>query len=199
MDQYYNTFYSLNVLKIIILILIIVYILYVLCIRSNTSGLPFFEVLVTPTLPKGASLPVATVQMAKERIVSGVWRDVDYIYFTESDQILMFQIPLLVYDHLKAFPNRVIVPHRLMPYPNIISKKQLKKDIISRSDPLLWTNYSCCLTRQNCRNRNDWVAVSNKSVSFINIFGLDVALGNTNFHKESYRACKISNYRFTCP
>ena len=51
------------------------------------SGLPFFDVMLLRDLPKSASLPVATVQNTKARLLNGTW-DFDYIYFTESDQVI---------------------------------------------------------------------------------------------------------------
>lgn len=58
-------------------------------IRSE-SGLPFFDVLLIKDLPKSASLPVATVQTTKELLRDGNrWSTLfDYVYFTESDQVL---------------------------------------------------------------------------------------------------------------
>ena len=55
-------------------------------IPRNISGLPFYDVLLLSDLPKSASLPVATVQQSKARIMDGRW-DFDYLYFTESDQV----------------------------------------------------------------------------------------------------------------
>ena len=51
-----------------------------------TSGLPFYDVVLLNNLPKSASLPVATVQQTKERIMDRRW-DFDYMFFTESDQV----------------------------------------------------------------------------------------------------------------
>jgi hypothetical protein len=51
----------------------------------NTSGLPFFDVLLLDQLPKPASLPVATSFTVKARIIDGTY-DFDHFYFTESDQ-----------------------------------------------------------------------------------------------------------------
>lgn len=50
------------------------------------SELPFYDVVLAPNLPKSASLPVATVQLTKQRILTGVW-NFDYVFFTESDQV----------------------------------------------------------------------------------------------------------------
>ncbi len=54
---------------------------------SNISGLPFYDVMLLPDLPKSASLPVATVQETKRRIVNGTWGHFEYVFFTESDQV----------------------------------------------------------------------------------------------------------------
>lgn len=91
--------------------------------RSSEVGLPFFDVMLMPDLPKSASLPVSTVQWTKRRLhpETGMWRDMfDYVYFTESDQILVMRAHDDLYDHLDAYPRRLLVPHRLIPYPEPI-------------------------------------------------------------------------------
>lgn len=50
-------------------------------------------------LPKSASLPVATVQETKRRIVNGTWGHFDYVFFTESDQVLTVGCILFPIDH----------------------------------------------------------------------------------------------------
>eukprot|EP01041_Mallomonas_annulata_P006623 gene6623-13418_t len=192
----------------------------------NTSGLPFYDVILVDNLPKSASLPVATVQQTKLRLQNGTY-DFDYVYFTESDQILMMRIESDLFAYLKAYPMRLIVPHRLMPYPKLISSFLNKTAIIiSDSHPhhpshpipttptststtkntnintnmntntnesiTGWLNMSCCMPRQNCANRKTWVSVRHPSVSIVPVFELDVALGNTNFREETYRACELS-------
>ena len=85
--------------------------------RSKESGLPFFEIMFLET-PNSHSLPLATVQAAKLRILDRKW-DFDYIYFTESDQVLLWRPQSYdsVYSFLDKYPRRVMVPHRLIPYP----------------------------------------------------------------------------------
>ena len=56
----------------------------------HKSGLPFFDILLLTHLPKVASLPVATSQEVKARLVDGRY-DFDHIYFTESDQVDLAQ------------------------------------------------------------------------------------------------------------
>ncbi len=58
--------------------------------------------------------------------------------------------------------------------------------------PQDWMKMNCCLTRQNCVDRKGWLHVRNPQVPIINAFGLQVPLGNTNFHEESYRHCELN-------
>lgn len=57
----------------------------------QSSGLPFYDILLLENLPKSASLPVATTQETKRRLQSGKWT-FDYVFFTESDQVSCLQI-----------------------------------------------------------------------------------------------------------
>lgn len=53
----------------------------------QSSGLPFYDVMLLENMPKSASIPVATVQETKRRIFNGTWSNFDYVFFTESDQV----------------------------------------------------------------------------------------------------------------
>ena len=57
-----------------------------MCVGRNASGLPFYDVAIVQ-VPFSHSLPVATMQETKRRVEDGRWTDVDFIYFTESDQV----------------------------------------------------------------------------------------------------------------
>ena len=179
------------------------------------SGMPFYDVILMENLPKSASLPVATTQQVKKRLVSGVW-DFDYVFFTESDQILISRELQLMYDHLKKYPDRMMLPHRLMPYSDRVVKEVHKRNInditgtpstfiqmeISKGyavGPNDWMTQSCCLERQNCVDRKSWKSISAPEVPIINYHGLFVPLGNVNFLAESYRYCKLSAYTNICP
>lgn len=155
----------------------------------KSSGLPFYDVMLLENLPKSASIPVATVQETKRRIISGSW-NFDYIFFTESDQILMMRIPDQAYEYLDHFPRHLVVPHRLMAYPAVVVKHFHKREI-SCDPPLGWMDKKCLLPLQYCTDRKEWVHVSNETVPILNVYGIQVPLGNSDFHKEFYRACRL--------
>ena len=87
---------------------------------STHSGLPFLEVVVLHHLPKFAALPVGSVQTTQDFLRNGTW-DFDFVFFTESDQILIMRELQTYYLHLFRHARHMIVPHRLMPYPEIVS------------------------------------------------------------------------------
>jgi hypothetical protein len=158
------------------------------------SNLPFYDIIFLSNLPKSASLPVGTVQATKARILSptGNWSHFDYIFFTESDQILMMRNPDDLYAYLDLNPRHLILPHRLMAYPESVLMAFHHREV-SEHLPMDWFDMQCCLPRQHCTERNDWRKVSNDSVSILKIFGLQVPLGNSNFHAETYRYCSLKN------
>jgi len=179
------------------------------------SGMPFYDVILLENLPKSAGLPVGTTQQVKQRLVSGQW-DFDYVFFTESDQILISRELQLMFNHLKKYPDRMLLPHRLMPYSDRAMKEVHKRnlDAITKrptGDALVdnqkglaigandWQKQSCCMERQNCKERKTWKHVSDPEVPIINYHGLFVPLGNINFLAESYRFCRMSPYTDICP
>lgn len=175
----------------------------------NESGLPFFDIVLLDKLPKSAGLPVGTTQQVKARLQDGRY-DFDYIFFTESDQILISRQLPLMFENLKRYPGRMLLPHRLMVYSDRIMREVHQKNVSETRNE--WMRQSCCLPRQNCVERKSWVPLADPSVSVINYYGLLVPLGNVNFlrfgHRavltisrrlsfhvsESYRACSISDY-----
>jgi hypothetical protein len=105
----------------------------------------------------------------------------------------MMRIPDDVYRYLDAHPRHLMIPHRLMAYPKPILTLHHKRPV-SLAGPFDWMDLSCCVPRQKCTDRKDWVHVSNaSSLPVLNIYGIQVPLGNSNFHAETYRACRLSN------
>jgi len=160
------------------------------CLKE--SGMPFYEVLLMPKLPKSAGLPVGLTQQTKLRLQDGRW-DFDYVFFTESDQILITRELPMMYSHLKKYPGHMILPHRLMPYSNRVIGEVHKRDMKPMVDGA-WATQSCCLPRQNCQERKTWLPIADPGVPVINYYGLYVPLGNVNFLAESYRSCKLVDY-----
>eukprot|EP01040_Poterioochromonas_malhamensis_P011509 gene11509-12548_t len=160
----------------------------------NSSGLPFYDVMLLENMPKSASIPVATVQETKRRIFNGTWSNFDYIFFTESDQILMMRIPDELYEYIDHFPRHLVIPHRLMAYPSTVLKYFHKREV-NEEPPFSWLEKKCLLPLQYCEERKAWVHVSNTSVEVLNIYGIQVPLGNSDFHRESYRACEMQEER----
>ena len=160
------------------------------------SGLPFYDIILIDNLPKSAGLPVGTTQQVKKRLQSGAY-DFDYIMFTESDQILISRELPRMHAHLKRYPHRMLLPHRLMPYSDrvITEVHGRTKDQPENA----WMKQSCCLPRQNCGERKSWKSIREPDVPFIDYYGLNVPLGNVNFLDESYRYCNLGEYTDICP
>lgn len=186
----------------------------------NVSGLPFYDVLLLENLPKSAGLPVGSTQILRQRLIDKVY-DFDYVFYTESDQILIARELPMLYAHLRKYPGHMLLPHRLMPYSSDAMIHGLRRDDIvdlspekfatTRQDegkrvtylhsqdmlpPLQnkWMTQSCCLPRQNCQERKSWKHLSDRSVPIIQYYGMYVPLGNVNFLREDYRYCTMSDY-----
>jgi hypothetical protein len=168
------------------------------------SGLPFFDMLLLENLPKSAGLPVGSMQRTKYLLQHDpIWStSFDFVFFTESDQILISRELQSMYAHLQKYPRHMLLPHRLMPYSADAMVKGLgRKDILqdkvtSASSPKEsdWMKMSCCLPRQNCNERKTWKHLSDPAVPIVNYYGLYVPLGNVNFLDEKYRACTLTPY-----
>jgi hypothetical protein len=63
---------------------------------------------------------------------------------------------------------------------------------VSTHGPYDWMDMQCCMPRQHCTERKDWRHMSDPRVEVLNIFGIQTALGNADFHKESYRTCTLN-------
>ena len=138
----------------------------------KNSGLPFFDVMLLKNLPKSAALPVGTLNEAKRRMQYGLssdihrdqsWKQFNYLYFTESDQILMLRISKELFDQIDKYPRRMLLPHRLMPYPDnvltVIHKRKIDREWQRQNKYGDWLEQSCCIMRQNCLSRSKYVTV----------------------------------------
>lgn len=62
---------------------------------------------------------------------------------------------------------------------------------LNANAPYDWMDMQCCLPRQHCTERKKWLHMSDPGVKILNIFGIQTALGNADFHRESYRTCEL--------
>lgn len=106
-----------------------------------------------------------------------------------------------LYAYIDAYPRHLLLPHRLMAYPASVLTGFHQRSISHVEGPYDWFDMQCCLRRQHCTDRHDWQKVSNESVPVLKVFGLQVPLGNSNFHAETYRYCTLRNssHMQTCP
>ena len=111
------------------------------------------------------------------------------------------RIPEQLYSYVDTHPRHVMIPHRLMAYP-VSVLTAFHKRIAAVDAPFDWQDMQCCLTRQFCTDRAEWTHVSNVStVPVVQIYHIQVPLGNADFHRESYRGCRLrpSNEVGFCP
>ena len=80
------------------------------------------------------------------------------------------------------------ISYSLVDFIQIVSQK-LKRSLVNAGQDSFhsWHNMSCCLPRQNCRNRKGWTSVKSEKVPIVSAYGLLTPLGNTNFLDEVYR------------
>lgn len=102
----------------------------------QTSELPLFDVLLLDNLPKDAGLPVGSTQALRQKLIDGgKYAAFDFVFYTESDQILIARELQLLYAHLAVYPRHMLLPHRLMPYSAEALVEGLKRtDIANVSD-----------------------------------------------------------------
>jgi len=94
------------------------------------------------------------------------------------------------FEFLRRYPRRVIIPHRLMPYPDeiLIETQKRQPNDANIND---WLNMNCCLPRQNCEDRLGWHNADSPSLPYLRIGGFQVALGNADYRKEKFRPCVL--------
>jgi hypothetical protein len=122
-----------------------------------------------------------------------------------------------LYHYLQVKPRRVLVPHRINAYPSSVIyriHKRMDEHIMKKEEFTNgWLNghqietndtwetqpWECCQARHICAHRKDWVHIQNGLVPMMKIYGLLVPLGNSNFHKEYFRECKLYKHsHHTC-
>jgi hypothetical protein len=137
------------------------------------------------------------------------WQRFKYIFYTESDQVIVSKRPFLydftssaipskdpiAYKFLDTHPSTVMIPHRFIPYPRgVLDAYQVHTSMVS---PASIHECTCMASADTCQgNRHQgWAHFSHKNVSYLKIHGLFVAMGNGNFKKHLYRPCSLQRKR----
>jgi len=155
-----------------------------------------------------------------------VYAAFQYVFFSESDQLLVMRhgnnARSEIYPLLNAYPRRVLVPHRLIPFAHEILKSKFNINVAAgpkfssyKGNTTTGTekastagvqreDYQCCLERQNCesRGRNHWYGLGHPKLKYVEVDGLMVAMGNSNFRAGTFRPCALGywgGYMSVCP
>lgn len=71
--------------------------------------------------------------------------------------------------------------------------KNVHKREVSKAEPLDWYGMKCEMPLQFCPNdRSTWIHLSNRAVPVLNIYGLQVPLGNCEYFHQRYRPCQLT-------
>ena len=176
------------------------------------SNLPLFDVVLINGLPKPKYLGVAAVIEMQRRFQTGLWsKQFDWIYYTESDQVLHLRPSSLPEILAKATSQDLITPHRFLPFPhpddyppgkfeqmktfNQGLRRELThiqtKAVVDVEDEV--SEMRCCFDLGNCRNRDQWLSwKGDPRVHFIRAQGSNALLnGEGNLFKMQFRVCAL--------
>ncbi len=172
-------------------------------IVKNILDLPAMEVFVLDMNNDVQGLPMASLVYVQRKIRSQWGKSYNFILYSESDQMLLFNPHRMedMYALLLKYPRRVLVPHRLIPYAHEVMKQYgyiHRNALFAYDSASMRSNssrqpsaLSCCLPRQNCVDREDWVKIGDKQLPLMTYDGMLVALGNANFRDETFRPCTL--------
>ena len=167
--------------------------------------LPAFEVLLlSECTGKPHELPHALLRATQVRLkeTSSKWKDqFKYIFYTESDQMLVSRELDELYKYVDKYPYRVLLPHRLIPYTAEVLVDTFRSSGIERRLPQLVSHDSlspwrCCLPASACSgNRTGLTALKkamrSSTAPMLNIAGLFVVMGTSNFIYHRFRFCQF--------
>jgi hypothetical protein len=175
--------------------------------------LPVLDVLLMQACadsPK--TLPFLTLMETQRRVrEEAQWksRQFKYVFFSESDQLLVLREPEHLFSHLDRNTHEVLVPHRLIPYSHEILQLQVHSTGVERRLPVTPSHdgfgqrhqrrrgeWKCCLPRASCSGNRTAMeflkqAMKTSVVPLLNIEGLIVVMGTGNFLLHKYRFCQF--------
>ena len=174
---------------------------------ARSAGLPWFDIMVNE-IPRADSLGIATIMSTQQRLERADWgRRFDYVFYTESDQILHARDlgPVFAAADRK---NTLALPHRTVPVPLAADfraatlEKVMQTDIaktLNRHQRMTHVRLDaagslsrtrCCYDRGECKSRDHWVPFANATlISAGSTFAF--LGGEGNFLRDRYRPCTL--------
>ena len=170
--------------------------------------LPALDVLVIPRAQEyPRELPLLIVKEVQRRLSErqNGWNErFQYLFFTESDQLLMIRDAYKLFEQLESHPLDVIMPHRLIPYSHELLLTRLRVRGLHTlpvlpSQPLANTSiraWECRITTAACSgNRSEFVPIRTlrkwSTLPLLNIDGLLVVFGHSNYRRHLFRPCQL--------
>ena len=140
----------------------------------------------------------------------GIWHTFKYVFYTESDQMVVVREQEQLFAYLDAHPKNVLLPHRLIPYSDEVLGQELHSSGIEKQLPRLLPHESkslwrCCLPMSSCSGNLTALmplkrAMKSSTVPMLNIAGLSVVMGTANFLYSKFRFCQfLRRDRGPCP
>ena len=170
-------------------------------------SLPVLNVFVLPRAQQHPQeLPFLTLKEVQRRLrenEDNYQKRFRYLFYTESDQLLVIRDEWKLFEQLEMHWRDVIMPHRLIPYSQELLRKLRVRRLHSlpmlSSQPPLTASiraWECRLTTAACSgNRSDFVPIRTlrkySTLPLLNIDGLMVVFGHANFLRHLFRPCQL--------
>lgn len=175
---------------------------------QSTLKLPVIDALYIPeceTDPQ--ALPFLLLQATQRQLKQREdWkRAFKYVFFSESDQLLLVRNLGNLHAYLDTHPRRVLLPHRLIPYSREILSSLYGAWGLERGLPRLprlslqqaaSSPWRCCLPTVSCSGNHSAMVPLKKAlrtsvVPLLNVEGMLVVMGTANFWLHKFRFCQF--------
>ena len=170
-------------------------------------SLPVLDILVLPhAQERPKELPFLTIKEVQKRLRENIngWKErFRYLFYTESDQLLVIRDEYKLFEQLETHKWDVIMPHRLIAYSHELLRSIHVRGL--HSLPVLSSQpannasiraWECRVTTVACSgNRSDFVPIRTlrkwSTLPLLNVDGLLVIFGHANYRRHLFRPCQL--------